>query len=143
MSDSESENIPDEIRNLANVALEETFPEKSKAIYERTYEALQTWVTENKTKIINEILLLAYLKTLSSQYAPNTLWTKYSMIRTMVYNEKNLEIDKYEKLKAFIKRKNTGYVTMQAETFDTVDVNQFLSNAPDNDYLTAEVSLLT
>lgn len=87
--------------------------------------------------------MLAYFKVLSSKYSSTTLWYKYSMICTMNYNERNIEIDNYEKLKAFIKCKNTGYVARQAETFDAVGVNTFINDTSDYDYLATKVSLFT
>lgn len=48
MSDYESDYIPDEIKNLAKMALGETLPEKSKNMYGRTYKAFKTWIEEKK-----------------------------------------------------------------------------------------------
>lgn len=46
---------------------------------------------------------------------------------------------KYPKLIAFLKRQNQGYKPNKAKTFSREEVNKFLLEAPDNNYLLMKV----
>src|SRR3978361_1555375 len=89
MSDSESDC---EIERAAEAALATLVPEKSRKIYEETYRKIDSWCAEKNVENFEEKILLAYFSKLSSAYKPSTLWSTYSMLRTMTYLNKNVDI---------------------------------------------------
>lgn len=76
----------------------------SRKIYEATYENFMKWKEEKKAPPLSENVLLAYFAQLQNKYLPSTLWSKYSMIRSisMLKVENDVDISKYAKLVGFI-----------------------------------------
>lgn len=143
MSDSEESAIsgtPPEIRFIANETYETLVPQKSKGKYELAYRKLMEWASENKVKTISENVLLAYFKRLSDEMKPSTLWTTYSMIKSMLNIKNNTDISKYAKLQAFLKLKSSGYKSKKSKVLTAKEINTFLLEAPDDKYLFTKVS---
>ena len=44
-----------------------------------------------------------------------SLWPEYSMLKTTISVEENIDISRFLKLKAFLKHKNDGYNCVQKE----------------------------
>uniref|UniRef100_V5GSG8 Tyr recombinase domain-containing protein n=1 Tax=Anoplophora glabripennis TaxID=217634 RepID=V5GSG8_ANOGL len=61
------------------------------------------------------------------------------MIKSTIFIEENVDISKYPKLRAFLKRKNDGYTPKKSNVFTREQVNDFLVQAPDNTYLLMKV----
>lgn len=98
------------------------------------------WASENKVKTISENVLLAYFKRLSDEMKPSTLWTTYSMIKSMLNIKNNTDISKYAKLQAFLKLKSSGYKSKKSKVLTAKEINTFLLEAPDDKYLFTKVS---
>ncbi|CAH1381731.1 unnamed protein product, partial [Tenebrio molitor] len=54
----------------------------------------------------------------------------------------NINIETYPKLRAFLKRKSEGYQATKSKTFTPMEIDEFLSNAPDEMYLATKVALI-
>ncbi|KAJ8909432.1 hypothetical protein NQ315_015343 [Exocentrus adspersus] len=119
--DIENENdfslIPPEIREAAEVASLNLLPEKSRKVYNMTYESFLKWQKEKKTTSFSESTLLVYFTDLSTKYKSSTLWTYYSMLRSTITLKK-------------------------AKTFSGEDINNFLTKASDDKYLATKVALI-
>lgn len=139
-SDSEIENTPPEIREAANEATYNTLPEKSKDKYIREYNLFKEWSSKNNVKNASENSILAYFYEKSKVLKSSSLWSKYSMLRTTLIMKNNVDI-KYPKLIAFLKRQADGYKPKKSETFTREDINKFLCEAPDNEYLLMKVCM--
>lgn len=139
VSNDETNEIPQEILDAADEAVGESLPEASKEKYVAAFESFEKWMANHGTKSFDERVFLAYFRELNGQIAPPTLWGKYSMLRTMLQREKNVDISKYEKLKAYIKKVNVGYKPKKANVFAASEVKRFLIEAPDEDYLSVKV----
>ncbi|XP_050516507.1 uncharacterized protein LOC126891373 [Diabrotica virgifera virgifera] len=63
------------------------------------------------------------------------------MLRTMLQIKENVDI-KYPKVIAFLKRQNQGYKANKAKTFSREEVNKFLLDAPDDNYLLMKILLI-
>lgn len=140
MSDSESDC---EIDKAAEAALATLVPEKSRKIYEETYRKFDSWCAEKNVGNVEEKILLAYFSKLSSAYKPSTLWSTYSMLRTMTYLNKNVDISKFTNVIAFLKRKSSGYRPKKSRIFSKQEIERFMKTADDKDYLLAKVVLIT
>ena len=88
----------------------------------------------------NHIMLLVYEK--SKKFKASTLWSHYSMVKSKLILEKNLDIRKFLKLTAFLKRKNDGYSAKKSKTLDADQVQKFLTEASDEEYLLIKVRYL-
>lgn len=144
MSESESFNedddyIPPEILEAADKAIRNSLPCKSQAIYWKCYEELLVWMKGKNTKSFDEKVLLAYFDELTAKVVPPTLWSKYSMLRTIINVQKNIDISKYALLRSFIKQQNVGYKCRKAKVFSPAELDTFLKRAPDSKYLVTKV----
>lgn len=63
------------------------------------------------------------------------------MLRTMLYKQKNIDIQNYTSLKSFIKSKNIGVRVKKAKIFDDTEIKNFIENAPDSKYLAIKVCI--
>ncbi|XP_044262163.1 multifunctional protein ADE2 isoform X3 [Tribolium madens] len=138
MSETESE---DDVF-VATSATATSLPEKSKAQYERAYKLFQDWREKNQRNSLSENVLLAYFQELSKRNKPSSLWAAYSMLRTTLNLKNNVDISKYFKLGAFLKRKSDGYKPKKSKTLTPQQIKEFLSSAPDKDYLFTKVGLI-
>lgn len=72
----------------------------------------------------------------------STLWSQYSMIRSTLLINDDIDVFKYLKLIAFLKCTNDGYVPNKSCTFIMENVTKFLNEAPDEKYLLFKVVLV-
>ncbi|KAB0801733.1 hypothetical protein PPYR_03919 [Photinus pyralis] len=121
--------IIDEATNVAASLL----PEKSSARYEHEYAEFKKWQNENNVTGITEDVLLAYISNLSKKFSLNSLWSKWSMVKSCLFH----------KVIAFLKRRNERYVPKKAKTpsktLTKEHVEKFILEAPDDKWLLAKV----
>lgn len=140
MESSESElETPPNIVEAANITCSNLIPEISKEKYTTAYNLFLDWRKEQKTNSCSENVLLTYFGELSKKFKALTLWTQYSMLRTTLNINNNVDIAKYAKLKAFLKRKSDGYRPKESKIFTSEEINKFIKEAPDNEYLLTKV----
>lgn len=141
-TDSDLESTPPEILEAAKISSLKILPTKSRARYERAYEDFLDWRRRKGIKTsFSENVILAYFDELSNKVQPTTLWSLYSMIRTTLYINHNVDISSYLKVKAFLKRKNDGYKPKKSAVLTTQQINDFITRAPDDEFLFVKVSL--
>lgn len=116
-------------------------PEKSKKRYESTYKVFKDWCqSKDNADVVTESLLLMYFQEKSSILkSPSSMWCEYSMLKTTIFINENIDISKYYKLRAFLKRQNAGYKPKKSNTFSREGINRFLEEAPDDKYLLMKV----
>lgn len=61
------------------------------------------------------------------------------MLKSMFIMKHNFDISKFIKLTAFIKRENLGYIPKKTNIFTRENINKFLIEAPDENYLMLKV----
>lgn len=132
---------PDNIRQLANAALNETLPDSQDA-YNVIYTKFMSWRTENKLQSFSENVILSYMYYLSSdkQLAPTTMWSYFSMLKCLIQFHHKIDIGKYNSVISYLKKKSEGYEPTQAEAFTGEEIMKFLVTAPDYVYLAHKVS---
>lgn len=75
----------------------------------------------------------------SEKYTPNSLWTKYSILKAMLIVNENVDISCFDRLAPFLKNKSIGYVPKKSKVLTGDQVMMFLNNAPDENYLLHKV----
>jgi hypothetical protein len=109
MSDSEDSSLPSDVEEVAKGAISNLLPNKSRQIYESTYKNFEKWCDSKKIKIVSETVLLAYFAKKTKVFKPSTMWSYYSMLWTTISINRNLDISKFTRLIAFLKRNTEGY----------------------------------
>lgn len=123
-------NTPPEIKKMASEVTNDLLPNKSKDRYEEAYQKYMDWCLENKIKTTSENVMLAYFGSLHTKYCPTSLWAYYSMIKKVLQVKNNLDISRYHKLKAYLKKQSDGFVKKKSLIFTNEQMNQFLNEAP-------------
>ena len=94
---------------------------------------------KKKCSSFSETVLLAYFSEMAQQQKPSTVWSNYSMIKSMLQSNNNVDISKYFKPITFLKQNGKGYTPKKAAIFTNTQISNFLNNAPDEVYLMAKV----
>lgn len=141
-SDSEVSLTPPDVLETAKITCSNLIPEISKDKYSNAYNMFNVWRKDKNVHSYSENVLLAYFTKLAKKYKASTLWTQYSMLRTMLNINNNVEIVKYAKLRAFLKRKSDGYRSKKSRIFTSEQIHNFIKEAPDNEYLLTKVVLI-
>ncbi|CAB0043221.1 unnamed protein product [Trichogramma brassicae] len=118
-------------------------PSKSRERYEIAYAEFSVWgdkrlpkgSKDKFSKMINENVLLVYFNELAKKIKPPTMWSRWSMLKTILNLRHNIDISKYEQLKSFMKNFSKGYKPKQAKTLTGLEVKKFLDEADDLHYL--------
>lgn len=132
MSDSEFECTPPELKKAAEKACEDLLPLKSKSRYEITYKAFKDWCFSKSVQNVNsENILMAYFSELSKTLKASTLWARYSMLRATLKIRENVDISKFSKLIAYLKKQNVGYKPKKSSIFSKENIDKFLQEAPE------------
>lgn len=140
--DSSDEDLPEAIIEAAGRANSDLLPDKSKDRYQKQYQHFESWCNEKKVKSLREEVFLAYFAELSKVMKPNTLWSRYSMIKSVAKIKQNLDISKFYKVTSFLKKKNIGFRPQKAAVFTKEDISKFMSTAPDEIYLMVKVATI-
>lgn len=106
-SDEES-CTPPEMPAIAENMQDKLLPTISKERYNGVYVTFTNWRKSKNAKVLTENVLLAYFSELSEKCKPPTLWSIYSLLKSTVKNNDNIDIAKYLKLSAFLKRMSDG-----------------------------------
>ncbi|KAJ8975489.1 hypothetical protein NQ317_012211 [Molorchus minor] len=104
MNNCESE----EIVEAANIAISNLLPTKSRSLYDIAYNRFKKWCAEKNVQVYSENVLLAYFSENAKNYKSSTLWAQYSMVKCLIIYD-NIDISKFPKLIAFLKRTGDGY----------------------------------
>ncbi|KAJ8917633.1 hypothetical protein NQ315_000117 [Exocentrus adspersus] len=122
---AESFSIPAEIKQEAQEATLRLLPAKSK-----------------REGAITEEVLLAYFFNVEKHFAASSMWTKYSMLKSMLKVHKGIDISKYDKLTSYLKVGSRKYKTKKAKILERNQIEEFLKKAPDVEYLQVKVALI-
>ena len=128
------ENDPSIEEEAAAIRLE-TLPPKSRKEYFRNYDHFQDWRKKKTVAVVNKNSVLVYFKELSERYAPTSLWSKYSMVRSTLINKDDIDISKFLSLRQFLERQSAGYIKKKSKVFSEEEISKFISFASDCQYL--------
>ena len=138
----ECEEEPQEIVDAASAAIVNLLPAKSRKLYDASYDRFKEWCAEKKVRTYTENVMLAYFNNKSKNYKSSTLWAQYSMLRSCLQVNDNIDISKYPKLVAFLKRNSDGYQAKKSNVLTRVQIEMFLAKANDNEYLMNKVKII-
>lgn len=113
---------------------------ESKEKYLATYKKFMAW-REEKDEPISEDTLLIYFTELSTKLGATSLWSVYSMLKSVIRVNDNIDISTYKELTAFIKRQSDGYRPKKASAFNDEQIQKFLTVAANSEFLVAKVSI--
>lgn len=130
---------PPEMRVVADKVKENLLPEKSRDIYMKAYVTFIDWCRANKVTVYTENVLLAYFQQYAIDKKASTLWAHYSMLKSTIRLKKNIDISKYYKLIAFLKRQNSHYIPKKSSVFTQEEITTFITKAPDASYIAIKV----
>jgi hypothetical protein len=132
---------PPEIVELAASTTSTLLPHRSKACYNKTYNIFMDWRIRKKITSFSENVLLAYFADIATKYKSSSLWSFYSMLKAVLRINHDVDIEKYAKLRSFLKRQSEGYEAKKSKTFTPEEITKFMANAPDKDYLLHKVRI--
>lgn len=142
---SESESDEDAIRDINEEAqdiISNLLPAKSSERYKICYNEFMQWRNKNKLETFSEETFLVYFKELSKTKKPSTLWSCWSMLRSVMNINHNININCYQRLKALMKMQSKGYQPKKAKIFTWNEIKKFIDQAPDEIYLAVKVSII-
>lgn len=115
--------------DAAEFALSELMPQKSRNIYMSQYERFMKWCSDKNVSKYTESVFLSYFYEESKRVTCSTLWSYYSMLKSTMAINKDVDISKFHKLTAFLKRKNDGYRPKKAKILYLIllNLNRILS----------------
>ncbi|XP_066256701.1 protein tramtrack, beta isoform-like isoform X10 [Euwallacea similis] len=119
-----------------------SLPEKSRRKYEVVYKNFMDWCASKDFTTYTEDVVLKYFEDLSLTHSCATMWVYYSMLRSTLIINNNINIEKYEKLRNFLKIKSKGYQSKKAKLFTQEEIDTFLFEAPDHIYLATKVAII-
>lgn len=142
MSDLEN-SLPPEIEELAEDVVASLLPQKSKSVYEKIYDQYESWCNQKNIKnITHEKVLIVYFKEQSKFKKSSTLWSYYSMIRSMLSIRRNVDISKYIQLIAFLKRNSDAYKPKKSRILSKENITKFLLEAEDEKFLLTKIVMV-
>lgn len=141
LSDDEEVNgTPSKVVSDVECSFDDLLSYMSRERYERTYREFQEWRKKNNTTSCCERTLLAYFSSVAKKCKPPSLWARYSMLAKTLKINDGISINKYLKLKAFLKKKSEGYIPTKPTLFSEQEMKKFIMEAPDSEWLVVKVS---
>lgn len=98
-------------------------------------DKFRQWMESKNESVVTEKLMVAYFNVLREKYAPPSLWTTYSMLRSTLFMYEKVDISKFSTLIGALKSVSKGYQPKKTKTLDRKDVEKFINEAPDEIYL--------
>ncbi|CAG9831548.1 unnamed protein product, partial [Diabrotica balteata] len=126
---------------------ETVIPDDSKDKYQVAYKKFTDWQKEKNYEEINEEVLRAYFDEFLKKCQIPTVWKQYSILCTALNTYKGMNIINYMGLKKFLTEKYQRYKISRVpnpkcKVFTSDEINKFIKEAPDSDYLLAKVILI-
>lgn len=134
--------LPESILNASKEAAQQILPDKSYDRYVQAYDKFMEWQKSQNTNAFDEDVLLAYFYETAKTFKPSTLCSVYSMLRSAIHCRHDVNIAQYNRLIAFLKKKSVGFESKKSNVFTAEEMNRFLTEAPDAEYLALKVRQL-
>jgi Integrase len=125
----------EEILQKASEICSELLPTKSRSRYEAELSRFMDWRLAKNVQTFSENAVMVYFEELSKKYKSSTLWTIFSMLKSTLSANHNIDLGSYKKLQALIKRKSENYVPKKSQILTEDDFCRFLTKASDDKYL--------
>ncbi|KAG4068834.1 hypothetical protein HA402_004982 [Bradysia odoriphaga] len=112
---------------------------KANPKYSKVYEDFQKWNETNGATPVTESVLMKYFTELAEKSKPSTLFVYHSMLKSALRINDNIDISTYSTLINFLKGKNAGYKPVKATVFTEEEIDKFINEAPDEQWLDVKV----
>jgi hypothetical protein len=144
MSDSEMNQLqctPPEVLKAAKTAINDLVPTKSGTIYQTAYSRFISWCKKENANSFTENVFLAYFFYLKTEIKmkSSSLWSNYSMVRSLMNINHGIDISRFLKLRAFLKKQNECYTPKKSRVFTKKEFDKFLSDYSDQQNLGLKV----
>ncbi|KAF2895479.1 hypothetical protein ILUMI_10697 [Ignelater luminosus] len=140
--DTSDSDIPPEVAEIANAAISNLLPTKSKGWYEKAYTQFREWCIMKNVVKVSESVLLAYLEEKSRKVKPSTLWSTFSMLKATLNVKENIDVRKFPKLIPYLKSKSVGYRGRKSRILTKEDITKFIKEADDDTNLLNQAVLI-
>ncbi|XP_063972557.1 uncharacterized protein LOC135160192 [Diachasmimorpha longicaudata] len=124
------------------IITENTLLSKSREKYQAIYKKFTSWRETNNKGPLSQEVLLDFFVELSEKMKPSSLWSHYSMLKHTINSNDKIDISSYKKLNVFLKLQSTGFKSKQTKVLTPNDIERFLNEAPDNQFLATKVALI-
>ncbi|XP_050315414.1 uncharacterized protein LOC126749762 [Anthonomus grandis grandis] len=129
---------PPELTEAVNAASLELLPVKSRNKYNYAYNRFMDYRTNKNVISFSENSFLE----LGSKMKSSTLWANYSMLKATLTIRHDVDISKYSKIRAFLKRQAHAYKPKKSKILTKEEINKFIKEAPDKEYLMIKVAVI-
>ncbi|CAH1366183.1 unnamed protein product, partial [Tenebrio molitor] len=110
-----------------------------KGKYEAAYAKFLQWCKTKRIKTYSENCILTYFQGFSSK---KSFWSTYSMLKSCLKIHDNIDIFKYTKLIAFLKKETVGNIPKKSKILEDDHIKTFLAEAPDYSFLSLKIALI-
>ncbi|XP_015114528.1 uncharacterized protein LOC107039426 isoform X2 [Diachasma alloeum] len=115
---------------------------KSREQYQTLYRKFMEWKEANNKESLTEDVFMDYFTDLAEKMKPSTLWSQYSMLKATMFANEKVNINNFHRLRSFLRTKSIGYKSKTSHGFTSREIETFLKDAPDSQYLAEKVSLI-
>lgn len=133
----------DDCSAFVDTTLSKILPDRSKHLYELTYNRFTKWKQDKNIIGITEDVILEYLYHLRTISAVSTLRSRITMIRSTIDINDDIDIFQYERVRLFWKKTSisarNNSTRKLIKIFCLNDIEKFLRESPDNLYLLIKV----
>jgi hypothetical protein len=121
-----------ELKNIADCAVSNLIPEKSKRQYDKCYNDFKERCNKNNVKTVSKNVVLAYLMEKSKTAKSSTLWSTYSILKLTLNLRDGIGVTKFLKLVPFLKK---SQLVIRRKSLRPDQINLFLEKASDENYV--------
>ncbi|XP_066256717.1 uncharacterized protein [Euwallacea similis] len=119
-----------------------SLPEKSRKKYEQVYKYFMDWCASKGFDTYTEDVVFKYFEDLAVTYSSSSMSVYYSMLRSTLIINNNINIESYNKVRTFLKIKSKGYKGKKSKLFTHEEIDKFIFEAPDEIYLATKVAMI-
>lgn len=112
MASSSFSNLPETLLKKAANVTNNLLPDLSRVRYETEYKKFCDWCKKegiNDVQNVSDDILLVYMSEMSINAKPSTLWSRYSMIKSSLKVKQNVDVSKFFKTIAFLKKQSDDF----------------------------------
>ncbi|KAF2881731.1 hypothetical protein ILUMI_24428 [Ignelater luminosus] len=131
-----------EIDNAANQVVVNLLPTKSKQTYDLPCNCFKEWSDTKHVENVTENVLVVYFDEQSVTLKSSISWLTFSQFKATLNVNDTIDISKFTKLVAFLKRKSDNYKPKKYKIFSKKETETVLREAPDDRFLMTKVALI-
>lgn len=133
---------PPKLKEQINKESERMIPSTSKKEYDRIYNDFKKYLVAQKTTKISSSTVFGYFTYLATEkiFVYSTLWKNYSALKAELKIHENFDISKFDKIVPYICSFKKGYVAKKSLIFEQDQIDKFMSDAPNSEYLLHKIS---